>query len=92
MVPPLLSPEIVSFANVSGQLRLVVNGPSSSEKYTVRAKNSLVSGSWVPVAHSDDGLNPFVVTNLSYSGAEGTNEVIYLEATASEKFFRVEGN
>ena len=34
-------------------------------------------------------LNCLVVTNLTYASVQGTNEVIYVQAEGSEKYFGV---
>ncbi len=89
-IGPVLS-SILSVAPVSGGLiELVVNTTSPVQSYP-KSTTDLVGAAWGSVAHSDDGVNDFVVTNLSYSTASGTNQIIYLQADAAEKFFGIGG-
>lgn len=89
-VLPTKPATIVAFTSVSANvLKMVVNAPDASELYSPLATMDLVNGGWGAVAHSDDGVNPFVVTNLSYSTVEGTNEVIYVQASDAHKFYGV---
>lgn len=50
-------------------------------------RDDLVMGDWAYVPHSDDGVSPYVVTNLSHSTPEGENRVIYVEASDAKKFY-----
>lgn len=55
------------------------------------ATSDLVNGLWSYIAHSSDGTNEFVVTNLSYSTVvDATNCTIYVHATNSAAFFGIE--
>ena len=86
-----VSSSIFSLMPVDGGLvKMVVNSSSPSDSYPKTATN-LVSGGWGSVAHSDDGVNAFVITNLSYSTASGSNQVIYLQADTPAKFFGIGG-
>lgn len=88
----IMQPSIVSSSMVSGNvMKLVVDAPSDASRYWPEGVSDLVSGSWATVAHSDDGVNAFVVTNLAYSTAEGSNEVIYVQAVNPAGFFKVVG-
>ena len=83
---------ILSVSSVSNNvLKMVIDAPSSAGNYYPKSKLDLVTGTWSSVPHSDDGVNPFVVTNLGYSttDATGTNEVIYVNATNSAGFFGI---
>lgn len=89
-VSPTKPATIIALTSVSGNVvKMVVDAPDAPESYYPLANVDLVNGGWSMVAHSDDGVNPFVVTNLSYSTVEGTNEVIYLKAEDAAKFFGV---
>ena len=91
-VPDIQPPEIIGWSRVSNNvMKLVVNAPSAANLYFPENKTDLVLGSWTNVAHSDDGVNAFVITNLSYSTAEGTNEVIYVHSNDAREFFRIKG-
>ncbi len=90
--PDIIAPSIVGSSLVPGNaIKIVVDAPSAAGRYWPEGKLDLVSGSWTNIAHSDDGVNAFVVTNLDYSTAEGTNKVIYVEASAAKEFFRING-
>lgn len=89
-VLPTKPATIVAITSVSSSLmKMVVNAPDAPALYYPLAKTDLVNSGWSMVAHSDDGVNPFVVTNLSYSTVEGTNEVIYVQASDAAKFFGI---
>ncbi|MEN8255356.1 MAG: hypothetical protein ABFR33_07795, partial [Verrucomicrobiota bacterium] len=73
-------------------MKMVVDAPGPASRYHPEASTNLVEGGWARVPHSTNGLPPFVETNLSYSTAEGTNEVIYVETDAtSAEFFKIIG-
>ena len=83
---------ILEFSLDSGTvMKLVLDAPSSLGNYHPESISNLVSGSWGTVPHSDDGIHSFETTNLNYSTSEGTNTVIYVQADAASKFFRVQG-
>jgi len=91
----IVQPTIMSWSTLPNDLiKIVVDAPSSAGRYSPQARSDLVVDPWGSVAHSDDGANPFVVTNLDYSttDATGTNEVIYVQTTDAEEFFRIIGN
>ncbi|MCF7818026.1 MAG: hypothetical protein K9M54_09100 [Kiritimatiellales bacterium] len=89
---PVIPASIVGWSVVSSNLmRMVVDAPSTASNYYPKSTANLASGTWAGVAHSDDGLNPFVVTNLDYAGAEGTNKVIFVQATNAAGFFGIGG-
>lgn len=82
--------EIVGAEAVSGgQMKLTVNVGGTADSYSLLGTDDL-TGSWAAVPHSDDGVNPFVVTNLGYSTSDGSNLVIYVETTNSSGFFGIE--
>ena len=62
-------PELIGITSVSNNLLGVMFQASSEglSGYTLQERASLVAGAWEAVAFSDDGSNPFVVSNLSYS-------------------------
>jgi hypothetical protein len=86
-VPPA---EIFGLSVSGNLLRVVINAQGAASNYYPQACAELVSNVWEHVAHSDDGLNAFAVTNLTYAGAEGTNKVIYLEMDDPVEFFRIQ--
>ena len=89
---PLLPANIVGWSAVSSNLmRMVVDAQSAASNYYPKSTADLVAGTWADIAHSDDGVNAFVVTNLVYATAEGTNKVIYVEANAAAGFFGIGG-
>ena len=84
------NPTIIGWSISNNVMRMVVDAPGSVDRFHPEATTNLMSGVWGGVAHSDDGVNPFVVTNLTYSTAEGTNEVIYVNATNNAaEFFKI---
>ena len=93
-VPDTLPADIISLTHFSSTvMKMVVDAPSAADSYYPVSKTDLVTGgTWTEVAHSDDGSHPFMVTNLSYSTAEGTNEVIYVQSTDVQKFFEIWGD
>ena len=81
---------IISVTPVSGNLlKLVISAPSAADKYYPKAKSALTESDWVEVPHSDNGTNPFKVSNLTYSTVEGENKVIYVKTTDTAKFFGI---
>ncbi len=84
---------IKSFAPwFDGVMKMVVSCAVPENNYPTSTLD-LQTGSWERVAHSDNGTNPFVVTNLDYStmDASGTKEVIYVQSSDARKFFRIGG-
>lgn len=75
----------------SGNIKMVVNAPGAANFYSPMATTSLVEGTWVDVLHSDAAEGSYYFTNLNHStpDATGTNEVIYLQADAPAKFFKI---
>jgi len=89
---PFYPATIVDWSSVSGSImKLVIDAPSAAMFYYPKATTSLNLVPWTDVPHSDDGVNPFVVTNLGYSTAEGDNKAIYVETTEATKFFGIGG-
>jgi len=83
---------IISFASVSSNVvRMVVDTPNALVRYSPQSKSDLVIGAWVDVAHSDNALTGFALTNLSHSSSEGTNAVIYVQANDPAEFFKIIG-
>lgn len=79
--------EILGFSSVSSNVfKMVFNSSAASETFLL-ASDDLVSGAWTNIAHSVDGNNPFVVTNLGYSGVQESNRVIYIKSDQEMKFF-----
>ncbi|QHI70160.1 hypothetical protein [Tichowtungia aerotolerans] len=81
---------IVSLDSVSNVVRMIFYASSPSDTYPLVSTN-LTTGKWETVAHSDDGVNAFIITNLSYSSLSGSNRVIFLQADAETKFFGIGG-
>ena len=85
---------IIGWSFTNDMIRLVVDASDPGDRYCPEATTNLASGPWVSVAHSDDGVNPFLVANLDYStsDATGSNKVIYVNATNNAaEFFRIIG-
>ncbi|RKX42249.1 MAG: hypothetical protein DRP64_10145, partial [Verrucomicrobia bacterium] len=82
---------IVEGAIANGMARLVVDASAPAYGYFPKITTNLMDGTWGSVAHSDDGVHPFLVTNLTYSTLEGTNQVIYVETSNPQGFFRIGG-
>lgn len=86
---PYVPATIVDWEFVSGSvMKLVVDAPADPALYYPKGSTDLTAG-FSGVAHSDDAGGPFVITNLSYSTAEGDNEAIYVETTEAAKFFGI---
>ena len=64
------------------------DAPADSALYYPKGTADLTLG-FSDVAHSDNAAGPFIVTNLSYSTAEGDDEAIYVETTEDAKFFGI---
>ena len=77
-----------SFAN--NIMQMVVNTTDPTASYP-KATSNLVNAVWTSVPHSDNGANAFVVTNLSYSTADGSNNVIYVQASDAVQFYGIGG-
>ena len=91
IAPDTVAPAtIMGWSAVSGgMMRMVVDTPEAASYYYLKSTTNLIDGSWAGVAHSDDGVNGFFVTNLSYSTSEGSNKVIYVEANDTAAFFGI---
>ncbi len=72
-------------------MRLEVDTPNLPSRYHSEASADLALGDWVAVAHSTNGLAPFIVTNLAYSAIDGANRVIYVQADDAASFFKIIG-
>lgn len=75
---------------IGGKIKLTIGTAGDLSAYTLMGCTNLVDGNWLAVAHSDDGENPFVETNLTYSTAEGSNAVIYVESSKDNEFFSLQ--
>lgn len=81
-------PAFIGFSGELGNLvKIVVYAPNAAHTDLLGKTDLVHDSSWNNVPHSDNGINPFVVTNLGYSTAEGTNVAIYVSAT-NAAFFR----
>ncbi len=88
----IVEPTIIGVTAVaSGVVERTIDAPSEASRYNPESRDSLNGGAWAPVPHSDNSSGPFVVSNLSYSTAAGTNEIIYIEATNAAAFFQIIG-
>jgi hypothetical protein len=86
----LFPPPVIGIEAVSADLfKLVIDMNESTELdgYSPVVRDALTGGSWVAVAHSDDGIHSFVQTNLTYSTTDGSNRVIYVQSGSSKGFF-----
>lgn len=86
-----LSAEFVQVQPVAGgKIKLTMSVTGDPKNYQLLATSDLVFGGWGAVAHSDDGVNPSVVTNLSYATDESGNRVVYVDGGDAQKFFGIE--
>ena len=91
-IPVLPDPaSIVDWSISNNVMRLEINAPGPSISYYPEAASDLGADPWGSVPHSEKAEGPFVVTNLGYSSAEGTNEVIFVETTSPVEFFKIIG-
>lgn len=91
-VPETANAAIESFGPFAdGVMQLVVSSDNPSICFPKAATNLVeaVGTNWNPVAHSTNGLAPFVVTNLGYSSVSGSNFVIYVEAEEPNSFYKI---
>jgi len=88
---PIIRPATIVGWSVfsSNVMRMVVDAPDLTTNYYPKTATDLVVGTWSSVAHSIDGSDPFVVTNLGYSTPEGADEVIYVHADDAAAFFGI---
>lgn len=85
------TPVIAGTEATGNMLKLVVDVQGNGlADLAPLGRDDLLSGAWANVPHSDDGINPFMVTNLTYSTVEGTNVAIYVQTTNSAGFFGIE--
>lgn len=89
-------PTIMDFSSVPGSsniMKMVVNVTSGAEAayFPVVTSDLVGETTWSNrVPHSDTAATGgMAISNLSYSVADGTNRVIYVEADVAEKFYRV---
>ena len=82
---------IYSLTSISNDIMKVEFKTLTSPSFNyLRTKTDLViDPSWTNAAISDDGINPFVVTNLGYSTAVGTTNVVYVQYPEDERFFGI---
>ncbi len=72
-------------------IRLAISGASPSALFCPVSTVDLVNGTWGRIPHSDDGVNPFIETNLTYSTTDGTHKFIYIrQGTNSAGFIRIQ--
>ena len=74
----------------NGVMRLGIGVASPLANAYPESTTNLVDGTWGRIPHSDDGVNPFIVTNFNYSTTDGTNQFIYMQTTNSAEFFRIQ--
>jgi hypothetical protein len=80
---------IVSMTPTNALMKLIVSS-NSSTSFWPKATTELTSSTvWTNIPHSLDGQPPFAVTNLNYSGSEGSNYVIYVDAAESQKYYKL---
>ena len=80
---------IVGLSPTNNMVRLVIDASGPGHRYYPKTTTDLVGVPWGSVEHSDDGVNPSYVTNLNYATSEGTNKVIYVDATGAAAFFGI---
>lgn len=75
----------------SDLLRLAVSSTGNWEELRLVGSSNLVRGGWSYIPHSDDGVNPFMITNLLYSTSmDATQRIIYVHPAGPTAFFGVE--
>jgi hypothetical protein len=79
----------------SNTLKIVVDIPISwptsvPEAYYPRRKTNLAPGAWSKIAHSDSFDGIFSKTNLGVATVEGADLAIYVKATNTAEFFRID--
>jgi fibronectin-binding autotransporter adhesin len=85
------TPVIAGTEALGNTLKLVVDVQGNGlADLAPLGRDDLLSGAWANIPHSDDGINTFMVTNLTYSTVEGTNVVIYVQTTNPAGFFGIE--
>ena len=85
-----IAPE-ASFLNIeavsANKVKLTVEAIGDLSAYALIACSNLTDASWSTVPHSDNGVNGFLTTNLSYSTSESSNVIIYVESADNIKFY-----
>jgi len=84
--------EIISFSAFSPTvMKMVVSiTPGFENSLYLKSTSNLVSETWGGIPHSDDGVNPFETTNLTYSTEDASsNRVIYIEIDNAAAFFGI---
>jgi hypothetical protein len=86
-----LEPRFIYTEPVAGaDMRKIVVGINfARDQWVPLGVNDLVNGAWTHVAHSDDALNPFLVTNMLYSSSEDGNRVFYIQMNDFAKFISI---
>lgn len=72
------------------QVKLTIYTSGNPDVFSLVGSDDLSGGSWNYVGHSDDGISPYVVTNLSHSTTDGTNRFIYVDAADAKNFYGLE--
>jgi hypothetical protein len=91
-VPDTAYATIESMNPVSGGvMQLVVSSDNPTICFPKAVTNLVATAgtNWSAVAHSTNGLAPFVVTNLGYSSVSGSNFVIYVQADEPSGFYKI---
>ena len=73
----------------ANSLKLNIFADGSLEDFRLVGTTNLTEDSWSYVAHSDTVDSGFAISNLSYSASEGTNAVIYVDASAAAGFYGI---
>ncbi len=71
------------------EMEIDIQGGATRQITHPVGRSSLNFAGWTHIPHSDDGLNPFVQTNLLYSIEAGTNRVIYVQSGDAQAFFGI---
>ena len=83
------SATIIRTTPITGDLlEIEFNTPNAAASY-LNTRTNLVEDQWVNASHSDNGVNAFVVSNLTYSTTTGTNKLIYVRTDEPVRFFRI---
>ncbi len=86
---PPSPPSIVGFKLVAPGIYEIEVETKNPDVQHLLGSTDLVNGGWSSIPHSDDGLNPYVQTNLLYSTPNGVNRVIYIQSGDAQAFFGV---
>ncbi|MBT3193850.1 MAG: hypothetical protein HN341_15000 [Verrucomicrobia bacterium] len=84
-----ISATIISEETLASNIvRLTVSTLYPELFYPLTKLDPASTDAWLEIAHSTNGLPPFIVTNLTYSASDvsGTNYVVYLQSDGTQIF------